>query len=225
MVSSAKTALIVVTVLTLAGVAVLASAGQWIEAAIDAPALGHWIRSQGVPGAAAFALAGALLTGIGLPRQLVALCAGYGFDLLTGTLIAIVSVSCGALLTFTFSRYLARPWVKRRFPDAISKVDAFIHDQPFLKIVTIRFAPVGTNMLTNLASGTTSLPAFVFFIASIIGFLPQTLIFVLIGNGLAVNSQQRLYAALVLGIISLVLCWIIYQRSKNRRSATEPELQ
>ncbi len=106
--------------------------------------------------------------------------------------------------------------MKRKYPEATRKADAFIHDQPFLKIVTIRFAPVGTNMLTNLASGTTALPVSTFFFASAAGFLPQTLVFVLIGNGLAINSQQQVAAAIVLGIVSLLLCWFIYQRSKKQ---------
>lgn len=192
------------------------SSSQWFENRFDAESLAKWVESRGPLGVVAFALAGALLTGIGLPRQLVALCAGYGFSVANGLLLAIFSVSCGAMLTFCFARYVARPWVRKRFPDATQKVDRFTYDQPFLKIVTIRFAPVGTNMLTNLAAGTTSLPAPVFFTASAIGFLPQTLIFVLIGNGLAIDSNQRLAAALVLAVISLFLCAVIYRRARNK---------
>lgn len=215
---SAKTWLIFVTAITLVGVAIilLMSSSQWLGNKIDAETVGAWIDSKGTLGVIGLVVGGALLTGIGLPRQLVALCAGYGFNLLTGSALAIISVSCGALLTFSFSRYFARPWVKRKYPEATQRVDAFIHDQPFLKIITIRFAPIGTNMLTNLAAGTTALPASVFFVASALGFLPQTLVFVLIGNGLAINSQQRVVAAIVLAIVSLLLCWIIYKRTQRK---------
>lgn len=201
--------------ITLIGVAAIIalSSGQWIEQWFDAESLAAWVESRGALGIAVFVATGAVLTGVGLPRQLVALCAGYGFSVAAGVLLAIFSVSCGALLTFSFARYIARPWVRHRYPEATAKVDAFIHDQPFLKIVTIRFAPVGTNMLTNLAAGTTALPAPVFFTASALGFLPQTLIFVLIGNGLAIDSNLRLAAALVLAVISLILCGVIYRRT------------
>ena len=215
---SAKTWLYIVTAITLLGVAIilLMSSSQWLEDKVDAEAVSAWIDSKGVLGVIGLVVGGALLTGIGLPRQLVALCAGYGFDLFVGSALAIVTVSFGALLTFTFSRYFARPWVKRKYPEATQKVDTFIHDQPFLKIVTIRFAPIGTNMLTNLAAGTTALPASVFLTASAIGFLPQTLVFVLIGNGLAINSHQRVLAAVVLAFVSILLCWIIYKRTQHK---------
>jgi len=215
---SATTWLTLVTVITLVGVAaiLLLSSSQWLQSSFDAEAVGQWIDSKGLSGVLAFAIGGALLTSIGLPRQLVALCAGYALSVLAGAALAIISVSCGALLTFTFSRYFARPWVQRNYPNATQKVDAFVGDQAFLKIVTIRFAPIGTNMLTNLAAGTTALPASVFFIASAIGFLPQTLVFVLIGNGLAINSQQQVLAAIILGIVSLLLCWLIYRRSGQK---------
>jgi len=207
-----------VTGLTLIGVLaiVVLSPMQWIENRLDSSSLGHWFESRGVLGVLTFAIGGALLTSIGLPRQIVALSAGYGFDVLSGTLLAIVSVSCGALITFTFARRVARPWVMGKFPDAINAVDKFIHDQPFLKIVTVRFAPVGTNMLTNLAAGATVIPASTFFSASVIGFLPQTMIFVLIGNGIAVGSRPQLILAMVLGIVSILLAWLIYRRSPGK---------
>jgi len=216
--ASAKTWLLVITALTLIGVVLifLVSPGQWLDERIDAEAMGQWIESQGTSGIVVFVIGGAMLTGIGMPRQLVALCAGYGFSLLEGLALAIVSVSCGALITFTFSRKVARPWVRQRYPDATNRVDSFIHNQPMLKIITIRLAPVGTNMLTNLAAGSTALPASVFFFASLIGFLPQTLIFVLIGSGLAIDSQQRLLVALALAVVSLLLCWFIYKRAKDQ---------
>ena len=215
---SAKTWLYIVTAITLLGVAIilLMSSSQWLEDKVDAEAVSAWIASKGVFGVIGLVVGGALLTGIGLPRQLVALCAGYGFDLFVGSALAIVTVSFGALLTFTFSRYFARPWVMRKYPEATQKVDTFIQDQPFLKIVTIRFAPVGTNMLTNLAAGTTALPASVFLTASALGFLPQTLVFVLIGNGLAINSHQRVLAAVILAFVSILLCWVIYKRTQHK---------
>ena len=208
--------LAIVTGLTLIGVLliVLLSPMQWIENRLDTQSLGNWFESRGILGVLAFVLGGALLTSIGLPRQIVALSAGYGFDVLAGTVLAIFSVSCGALLTFTFSRRFARPWVMGKFPDAINTMDRFIRDQPFLKIVTIRFAPIGTNMLTNLAAGATALSASIFFTASVAGFLPQTIVFVLAGNGLAVGSHQQLILATVLGAISILLGWLIYRRSR-----------
>ncbi|MEH6578128.1 MAG: VTT domain-containing protein [Amphritea sp.] len=192
---------------------------QYLEQYVDAQALGSWVRQNGFNGIAIFIALGALTASVGLPRQLVALIAGYSFGLLQGLLLAITSVSLGALLTFWFARFIARPWVRRRFPEAVAKIDDFAADQAFLKILTIRFLPLGTNMATNLAAGTTSLSARIFFAASFLGFLPQTAIFVLGGNGLNIDSTGQIVLGGVLLLISSLLCLVIYRRHKTRQSS------
>ena len=188
---------------------------KYIEPYIDAKAFGDWIDQQGFYGMLAFFLFGTCTAAIGLPRQLIALIAGYSFGLLEGILLAIISISLGALLTFWFARFVARPWVRRRFPEAVVKIDSLVVDQPFLKILTIRFLPLGTNMLTNLAAGTTQLPATLFFSASVLGFLPQSTLFVLGGNGININSTHQILLSVCLLLLSSLLCWVIYRKHKQ----------
>ncbi len=186
-----------------------------IESYIDPKALGEWVNEHGFLGILAFVALSATAAAIGLPRQLIALVAGYSFGLLEGTLLAISSISLGALLTFLFARFFARPWVQRRFPGAINKIDAFISEQPFLKILTIRFLPFGTNMLTNLAAGATKLSAIIFFSASFLGFLPQSTLFVMAGNGLNINSNSQIILSVILLLLSALLALLIYKKHKH----------
>lgn len=186
-----------------------------IESYINPEALGEWIKKHGFGGISAFVLLSAIAAAIGLPRQLIALVAGYSFGLLVGLLLAISSISLGALLTFWFARFFARPWVQRRFPDAIKKIDNFIAEQPFLKILTIRFLPFGTNMLTNLAAGTTKLSATKFFSASFLGFLPQSALFVMAGNGFNINSNSQIILSVILLLFSALLALLIYKKHQH----------
>ncbi|GGK62507.1 TVP38/TMEM64 family protein [Amphritea balenae] len=192
---------------------------QYLQQYIDPQSLAGWVRQQGFIGMVMFVALGAMTASLGLPRQLVALIAGYSFGLLHGVLLAISSISLGALLTFWFARFIARPWVLQRYPEAISKVDDFTEQQPFLKILTIRFLPLGTNMLTNLAAGTTSLSAGVFFSASFLGFLPQTAIFVLGGHGFNMGSTGQLLFAAGLLLLSALFCLVIYHKHKQQSGA------
>lgn len=193
---------------------------QYLKQYVDPQLLAGWVQQHGFNGIVIFIILGAITASLGLPRQLVALVAGYSFGLLQGVLLAITSISCGALLTFWFARFIARPWVRRRFPEAVAKVDRFTEDQAFLKILTIRFLPLGTNMLTNLAAGTTKLPAWVFFGASFIGFLPQTAIFVLGGHGFNMGSTGELVFAGILLLLSTLFCLVIYRSHKLHQSGT-----
>ncbi|MEM9602423.1 MAG: VTT domain-containing protein [Pseudomonadota bacterium] len=163
-------------------------------------------------------LGGTLATAVGVPRQLIALISGFGFGLAVGLPLAIAACSLGAITTFLVSRHLARAWVQRRFPKIADALTRFAAEDTFLKILIIRFLPVGTNMLTNLAAGTTHIRARTFFLASLLGFLPQTSIFVLIGNGLKVRSTDQLILAGVLTVIALILSAWLYR--KHRASLT-----
>ena len=188
---------------------------------IDPQLIGRWVAAHGVVGIASFLAAGALAASFGVPRQLVSLVAGISFSLLPAMLMALASTAAGALLTFTASRYLARPWVRRRFPNAVAQIDALAHDQPFLKIVVIRFLPLGTNMLTNLAAGATNMPMRVFGAATLLGFIPQTAVFVLIGRGLQVDAKSQWLLTGVLTLIALVICVHLYQRHRAQKQASQ----
>ncbi|MEM6986552.1 MAG: VTT domain-containing protein [Pseudomonadota bacterium] len=159
-------------------------------------------------------LGGTLATAVGIPRQLIALICGFGFGLAVGLPLAITACSLGAITTFLASRHLARDWVARRFPKIADTLTRFAADDAFLKILIIRFLPIGTNMLTNLAAGTTHIKARTFFLASMLGFLPQTSIFVLIGNGLKVRSTDQLLLAGVLTVIALILSAWLYRKHR-----------
>ncbi|PVZ69637.1 TVP38/TMEM64 family protein [Pelagibaculum spongiae] len=190
---------------------------QWIDPA----ALAQKIQTAGITGMLLFMVASSLTVAIGMPRQIIAITSGFAFGFAGGLLSAIVSISIGALLTFAMARTLARPWVLKRYPQATTTMDTLIKQQAFLKILTLRFLPVGTNMLTNLAAGTSNISAMTFFWASVVGFLPQAAIFVLTGNGIQLNSQSQLWLAGILFIISIILGRIIYKKHKQSTEAIQ----
>jgi uncharacterized membrane protein YdjX (TVP38/TMEM64 family) len=212
-----------ITVVACGGLILLAFAGSPSELLgrfIDPQLIGRWVAEHGLFGIASFLAAGALAAAVGVPRQLVSLVAGISFPLAPAMLMALASTATGALLTFSASRYLARPLVRRRFPKAVAQLDALAHDQPFLKIVVIRFLPLGTNMLTNLAAGATTMPMRVFGTATLLGFIPQTAVFVLIGRGLQVDAKSQWLLTGVLTLIALVICVHLYRRHRAQKALT-----
>jgi uncharacterized membrane protein YdjX (TVP38/TMEM64 family) len=136
-----------------------------------------------------------LFTSVGLPRQVVAFSGGYVFGIVAGVALGSVASVLGAILTFYAARWIARPFVLRKYPKLVSKIDDFIYDRLFLKIILIRFLPFGTNLATNLAAGAAATPVRPFALVSLIGYIPQMTIFAMTGHGVRVESNTQLIFA------------------------------
>ena len=179
---------------------------------IDTSAIAEVIVSLGWLAIPAFITLGALFTSVGLPRQVVAFVGGYIFGTVGGVVLGTVTAVLGAILTFYAARWLARPFVLRKYPQLVFKIDHFTHDNLFLKIILIRFLPFGTNLATNLAAGAAATPVRSFALASLIGYIPQMTIFAMTGQGVRVGSNTQLFVAAGLFLISIVIGSYLYRQ-------------
>lgn len=178
----------------------------WIDA---------YVRGQGLRGELLFLGAGTLFTAVGLPRQAVAFLAGYAFGLPFGTAIGVCATLGGCIVTFLVARFLARDLVTHRFPDKLKRLDAFLSSNTFTTTLLVRFLPVGSNVLTNLLAGVSRVRALPFFAGSAVGYVPQMLIFALVGSGFAVDPGMRLAVSVVLFAASGVLSLWLYRRYRD----------
>ncbi len=179
---------------------------QWID---------RTVRGQGLRGEIIFVAMAALAMAVGLPRQVFAFLGGYAFGFVSGTLLALLATLFGCMLSFYYARGLARDLMKRRFARRIAQVDAFLGQRPFNMTLVIRLLPVGSNLLTNLVAGVSHTAALPFFAGSVLGFLPQTLIFALAGSGVTVDPSLRLSVAAVLFVISALLGARLYRQHRQ----------
>lgn len=183
------------------------------EAWIDARVRGH-----GVSGAALFLLVGALITAVGLPRQLIAFLGGYAFGLWPGLLVASVAALLGCTLSFFYARLFGRRWLVARLGERAQRLDRFIRDHPLSMTVLVRLLPVGNNLLTNLAAGVSGIRVVPFLLGSWLGYLPQTLVFALVGSGVQIAQGLKLALAAGLFVASGALGAWLYHRQRNGRS-------
>jgi len=184
------------------------------QAWIDAHA-----RNQGINGVVLFlALATGLLS-VGIPRQVVAFLAGYAFGFTEGFIYATLAATTSCALCFTVSRLWARRWVNKRFPEKITKINDFLLERCFLKTIVIRLLPIGNNLLTNLAAGVTAVKPQSFILGSAIGYIPQMIIFSLMGKGVVVQSGWKIALSVMLvGASALLSVYLYhcYKQSQNR---------
>lgn len=182
---------------------------------LDTQWMDHWVRGRGFEGEAMFIAAGAVLTAVGFPRQVVAFFAGYSFGALVGLGLGVVATTIGAAMTFLYARLLARKMVEAHFPRQLAQIDSFTRDAPFLKTTAIRLLPVGSNVVTSLVAGVSSISAIAFLSGSALGFVPQTLIFALAGSGVTVQPVLRIGVSVVLFLVSAVIGVRWYRRLKR----------
>ena len=186
------------------------------EAWIDARVRGH-----GVNGALLFLLMGALFTAIGLPRQIIAFLGGYAFSVGLGTLLGTLAALLGCILSFAYARFFGKGLLRARLGERAGRFDRFVRDHPFSMTMLIRLLPVGSNLLTNLAAGISSIRPVHFFAGSFLGYLPQTLVFALVGSGVHIAPMLKLTLAIALFLSSMALGVYLYRRRQGGEALDE----
>ncbi len=187
-------------------------------AALDERWIDNEIRGRGLTGELLFLGAGAVFTAAGLPRQIISFLGGYAFGFAFGGLLGLIATTLGCLTTFYYARWLGRSFVRHHFATRIRRVDDFLRGHPFTMTLLIRLLPVGSNVATNLAVGVTSARAAPFLSASMLGYIPQTAVFALVGSGINIDPGPRIGLAVVLFVISGVLGAWLYRRYRHGKS-------
>lgn len=192
--------------------ALLFPPSQWIPAR----QWGMQLESAGPFGALVFLSVGVLATGMGMPRQLVAFIGGLAYGIVPGLLIALLAALAGCYLTVRLTTAFFSQRVRRRYPAFISQLDALLQNDVFIKVLMLRLQPLGTNLLTNVCIGLTSVSRWKFLLASGVGYVPQMLVFVLLGAGIRVGSEFQLMLSGVLMVASILLGILIFRLHKLR---------
>lgn len=206
-----------VLIASLALVGYLATTTQ-LAGLLDENWVDREVRDNGLRGDLLFLAAGGLFTAVGLPRQLVAFLGGYAYGILSGTILATLAAGLGCIVAFYYARFLGRSMLANRYSSRIQRLDDFVHDHPFSMTLLIRLLPVGSNLATNLIAGISSVRALPFFLGSVLGYLPQSLVFALVGGGVQVDKQWQVALAAALFIVSGVLGARLYQRFRHGKS-------
>lgn len=183
----------------------------------------NWIDKQvlgrkGWAGEMVFLGVSVVLASVGFPRQMVSFLGGYAFGLGKGVMLALGGTVGGCIVSFVFARLLARRFVQDRFARKVRRIDDFLHDNPFSMTLLIRLLPAGSNLVTNLAAGVSSVKALPFFLGSALGFIPQTVVFALAGSGVEVDTAFRIGLGAALFLISGILGVYLYRKYRHGKT-------
>lgn len=148
------------------------------------PRLLDWTRAAGPWGAVALVLAYIAACLLMIPGSILTLAAGFLYGVTAGTMLVSIGSTLGAGAAFLSGRYLARGRVERmlrRWP-RFSAFNEAVSRQGFKIVLLTRLSPVFPFNLLNYAYGVTRVRFGSYLLASWLGMLPATVLFVYLGS-------------------------------------------
>jgi uncharacterized membrane protein YdjX (TVP38/TMEM64 family) len=172
-----------------------------------------------------------------LPGSILTMGAGALFGVVSGTIAVSIGSTLGATTAFILGRTVARGFVEKKVAGhpSFAAVDAAVGREGFRIVLLTRLSPVFPFNLLNYAYGLTKVGLRDYFLASWIGMLPGTVMFVYLGSVIGSvaeiaagaertrsTAEWTLYA---LGLLATVIVTVFVTRIARRAlKAAIPEM-
>jgi len=161
---------------------------------------------------------------LSLPGGLVlSLTVGFVFGRWVGTALVVVAATVGATLVFLAARYLFADAARKRLGALGEKINAGFTESAFSYLLFLRLVPLFPFFLVNLAPAFTSVPLRTYVLATLVGIIPGTFVYVNLGQALGridslqgLVSRDTLVAFGLLGMFALLP--VVWKKWKARRS-------
>ena len=143
----------------------------------------YWVAHLGIWGVLLFILVYILATVLFFPASILTIGAGFIFGLLLGTAIVSIAATAGAALAFLIARYLARGQIERRVANdpRFKRIDRAVGERGAKLVFLLRLSPLIPFNFSNYFYGLTAVKFWPYVLASWIGMLPGTLLYVYLG--------------------------------------------
>lgn len=170
-------------------------------------------------GPAAFIAVYVLAAVLMVPGSLLTLGAGAAFGLARGFAWTSLASTAGATAAFLIGRYLARDWVAAKTAGSprFAALDEAVSAEGWRVVVLLRLSPLFPFNLLNYALGLTRITLKEYVLASWVGMMPGTLLYVYLGTLAAPSArtpaQWALYAA---GLAATALAAALVARRARR---------
>ena len=173
----------------------------------------QWVHDLGFAGLVVLALAylGAALIAFP-PASLLTIAAGafYPNDVVAATVAISLGSTFAATCAFLLGRTLARGWVEARMEKQplFRALDAAVAESGFRIVLLTRLSPLLPFVVLNYAYGLTKVKVRDFVLASWIGMLPGTLLYIYIGSSIGSAAALAGGTAPDAGVAGRVLWWV-----------------
>jgi uncharacterized membrane protein YdjX (TVP38/TMEM64 family) len=165
------------------------------------------------------------------PASVLTIGAGFVFGVLLGTVTVSIAATTGAALAFLMARYFARDKIEQKLSSSrrFKQIDRAIGEQGPKLVFLLRLSPLIPFNLSNYFYGLTAVKFWPYVLASWIGMLPGTLLYVYLGaagkaglNAAVGQSSGRSpweYVLFGIGLIATVVVTVWVTRIARRELA------
>ena len=146
-----------------------------------------------------FTIIWVLAAGFGSP---IGLFAGFIFGKWLGLLILTVGMTIGATILYIFANYFLKDLIKKKFLIKFKNLEYKFKKSEFLYLLIYRFVGGIPFAISNVLPCIFNVKVSNFFLATLIGIIPQLFLIISIGSGLEKIIDQNLEAPSIVSIIS-----------------------
>ena len=165
-------------------------------------ALAELFKAGGLKAEIYFVLISSFLIMLGTPRLLFCALGGFAFGFWEGTFWSLSSNLIGSFLAFKAARWGGKAWLTERFGQR-RFFARIVHAKPTISSIGLALSHVGNRA---------------FLLGSLIGFMPQGIVAVIIGSGMA--EEVPWAGAAQIGVAGVLLLAILFWASRKRRKMT-----
>ena len=135
-----------------------------------------------------FCVVWVLASGFATP---IALFGGFVFGKWLGTFIVVVGMSIGATGVYLFANYFLKEFIKQKFLNKFQSLEEKFKKSELNYLLVYRFVGGVPFAISNVLPCIFNVKTFNFFIATLIGIIPQVFIWVALGSGLEQIIEQN----------------------------------
>lgn len=164
-----------------------------------------------------------LIAAMSLPGAIfITLAGGFLFGPIA-TIYVVISATLGASILFLAVRSALGEWLASKASGWVAKMEKGFHENAFNYLLVLRLIPIFPFWVVNIVAALFALELRTFVLATFIGIIPGSFIYVLVGNSLNVvfhsNQTPNLHIIFtppillpLLGLAILALLPVIYKR-------------
>ena len=183
--------------------------GQYMSLAVfqsQRQAIDTFYQAQPLQTALIYFVTYVVVTGLSLPgATLMTLVGGAIFGVIWGTVLVSFASTIGATLAFLASRYLFRDVIQAKFGNQLKTLDEGIKKEGALYLFTLRLVPVFPFFVINLVMGLTAIRTITFLLASQVGMLAGSIVYVSAGTQIAqLESLSGILSPSMIGLFALL---------------------
>ncbi len=192
-------------------IAVLLILGRVFDVPLHLRNVMTWIDGLGFVGVFVFIALYATLTVLLVPGTIPTLAAGAIFGVVQGSIYVSLGSTLGATLAFFIGRYLARDAVRRAVGrnEKFAAIDEAIGREGWKIVGLLRLSPLVPFSMSNYFYGITAVKPVGYVLASWIGMMPGTVMYVYIGSLLGIAATAGTGDGMTTGQLVLTIVGLI----------------